>query len=112
MRRSLSAAVVVAVVAGLHAPSPARAQQPAPYATMAPVDQYLMDRDAEVALARTAAPAAITSDATLLVLGRQGYTTVVEGHNGFVCLVERAWMSPFDSPEFWNPKMRGPICFN
>jgi hypothetical protein len=27
-------------------------------------------------------------------------------------LVERAWMSPFDSPEFWNPKMRGPICYN
>jgi hypothetical protein len=21
-------------------------------------------------------------------------------------------MSPFDFPEFWNPKMRGPICFN
>src|SRR5258708_20832371 len=21
-------------------------------------------------------------------------------------------MSPFDSPVFWNPKLRGPICFN
>lgn len=21
-------------------------------------------------------------------------------------------MSPFDSPEFWNPKMRGPVCYN
>jgi hypothetical protein len=21
-------------------------------------------------------------------------------------------MTPFDHPEFWNPKIRGPICFN
>ena len=21
-------------------------------------------------------------------------------------------MSPFDSPEFWNPKIRGPVCYN
>ena len=21
-------------------------------------------------------------------------------------------MSPFDSPEFWNPKLRGPVCYN
>jgi hypothetical protein len=21
-------------------------------------------------------------------------------------------MSPFDSPAFWNPKIRGPLCFN
>ena len=37
---------------------------------------------------------------------------VVEGKNGFVCMVERAWMNPFDSPEFWNPKNRSPICLN
>jgi hypothetical protein len=47
-----------------------------------------------------------------MILGRHGYETVVEGTNGFVCMVERAWMSPFDSPEFWNPKNRGPLCFN
>ena len=35
-----------------------------------------------------------------------------KGTNGFTCLVERSWMSPFDSPEFWNWKMRGPICYN
>ena len=83
------------------------------YPTMAPFDQYLIaDRNAEIALARSAAPDAISRDAGILALGRHGYETAVEGKNGFVCLVERAWMSPSDSPGFWNPKIRGPICFN
>jgi len=85
----------------------------APYPAMAPLVQYLMtDRGAEIALARSAAPEAISRDATVLVLGKDGYETVVEGKNGFTCLVERSWMSPFDSPEFWNPKIRGPVCYN
>jgi len=83
------------------------------YSSMAPLDRYLMaDRDAEIALARSAAPTSIASDATVLVFEKSGYQSAVEGKNGFTCLVERAWMSPFDSPEFWNPKMRGPICYN
>ena len=83
------------------------------YPSMAPLDQYLMaERNAEIALARSAAPDAISADAKILVLGRHGYETAVEGKNGFVCLVERGWMSPSDAPEFWNPKLRGPICFN
>ena len=93
---------------------PGHAQAPKTlYPSMAPLDQYLMiDRNAEVALARTAAPEAISRDATILVLGRHGYETAVEGKNGFVCAVERGWMSPSDAPEFWNPKIRGPVCFN
>jgi len=87
-----------------------------PYPSMAPLDQYLMtDRNAEIALARSAAPEAISRDADVLVLGRHGYETAVKGKNGFVCVVERAWMSPFDgdgSAGFWNPKIRGPVCFN
>jgi hypothetical protein len=84
-----------------------------PYPSMAPLDQYLIaDRNAEIALARSAAPASISGDAKVLVLGLHGYQTAVAGKNGFVCVVERAWMDPFDSPEFWNPKKRGPICFN
>ncbi len=83
------------------------------YPNMAPLEQYLItDRNAETALARSAAPDSISRDATVLVLGRHGYETVVDGKNGFVCVVERAWMSPSDHPEFWNPKLRGPICFN
>lgn len=86
--------------------------QKEPYPTMAPVAQYMMDRDAEIALARSAAPEAISRDATILVLGRHGYEVAVQGKNGFVCNVERAWMSPFDNAEFWNPKQRGANCYN
>jgi hypothetical protein len=83
------------------------------YPSMAPLDQYLMaDRNAEIALARSAAPDSISRDAKVMVLGRHGYETAVEGKNGFVCIVERSWMSPSDHPEFWNPKLRGPLCFN
>jgi hypothetical protein len=85
-----------------------------PYPTsMAGIEQYLMDRDAEIALARSAAPPAISNDATVLVLGRNGYETAVEGKNGFVCNVDRSWMDQFEnSPEFWNPRRRGPVCYN
>ena len=94
--------------------TPAWAQSgSAAYATMAPVEQYLMaDRNAEIAMARSAAPPSISDDATIMVLGRGGYEIAAKGKNGFVCLVERSWMSPFDFPEFWNPKMRGPVCYN
>ena len=58
-------------------------------------------------------PKSISGDATVVVLDRRhGYETAVKGKNGFVCIVERAWMSPFDDPEFWNPKNRSPICYN
>ena len=79
---------------------------------MAPLEQYLMRSDAEIVLARSAAPGAISDKATILTLKPQGYETAINGSNGFTCLVERSWMSPFDSPEFWNPKMRGPVCYN
>ena len=103
-----------ALVAVLCAARPGRAADAkTPYPSMAPLEQYLMaDRDAEIALARSAAPPSISSDATVMVLGRHGYETAVEGKNGFVCIVERAWMGAFDSPEFWNAKNRGPSCFN
>ncbi len=83
------------------------------YPSMASIEQYLMsDRNAEIALARSAAPQSISSDAKILVLGWRGYETAREGKNGFVCVVERSWMSPFNSAEFWNPKVRVPGCFN
>jgi hypothetical protein len=90
------------------------AQDPgAAYPGMAPTAQYLMsDQSAEIALARSAAPAAISHSATIEVLGEHGFTAVVRGTNGFVCLVERSWMGAVDSPEFWNQHMRGPVCFN
>jgi hypothetical protein len=91
-----------------------RSQEPtSKYPHMAPLEEYLItDRNAEIDLARSAAPESISHDATVLVLGRRDYETAVAGKNGFVCVVERGWMSPADAPEFWNPKLRGPICFN
>ena len=84
-----------------------------PYPSMAPVEQYLMeDRNSEIALARSAAPESISRDAEVMVLGRHGYETAIQGKNGFVCMVERSWISPIDDPGFWNPKGRAPICFN
>jgi hypothetical protein len=83
-----------------------------PYPNMAPLDQYLMERNAEITLARSAAPASISQDAEVMVLGRHGYETAAKGKNGFVCMVERSWTAGIDDSFFWNPKLRGPICFN
>jgi hypothetical protein len=84
----------------------------APYPRMAPIGQYSMTPSAEIALAKSAAPAAISGDADVLVLGATGYEKAVKGKNGFVCLVQRAWANEFGDPGFWNPKLRGPMCFN
>jgi hypothetical protein len=95
-------------------PASARAQAAeAPYPVMAPLDQYLIpDEKAEIALARSAAPASISDAAEVMVLRRDGYATAAKGSNGFVCIVERSWGKATDDPEFWNPKMRAPHCFN
>jgi len=88
-------ALVLAISIGFLVPE--AAAQADQYPKMAPVEQYLMERNAEILLARSAAPNSVSSDATILVLGRQGYETAVRGKNGFVCLVERSWMAAFDS---------------
>ena len=110
-RNALGTIALAIVLCGV---SQSRAQDPkTPYPSMAPLDRYLMgDRNAEIALARSAAPESLSRNAEVWVLGRHGYEVAVKGKNGFVCVVERAWMSPFDDPQFWNPKLRGPICFN
>jgi len=91
------------IVAVLIVSLPAAAQNAATaYPKMAPIEQYLMDRNAEIALAR---------DAEVLVLGPHGFETAVKGKNGFVCIVGRGWSSAAD-PDFWNPKVRVPMCVN
>src|ERR1700681_4189023 len=101
------------LVVVLSAPWQTRAQDTkAPYPSMASLDQYLMERDAEIALARSAAPESISHDADVVVLERHGYETAVKGKNGFVCVVQRSWTAGIDDPDFWNPKLRAPICFN
>ena len=85
----------------------------APYPAMAPLDQYLIaDENAEIALARSAAPPSISSAAEVMVLRRDGYASAVKGTNGFVCIVERSWGTTTTDPQFWNPKVRAPHCFN
>ena len=107
----LEAAALLTLAAAV--PPPVHAQQAAPYSSMAPMEQYLMpDRNAEIAMARSAAPVSISADAEVMVLTAHGYEVAAKGTNGFVCLVERSWMSHFDFSQFWNPKMRGPLCFN
>jgi len=83
-----------------------------PYPRMAPIAQYRMDRDAEIALARTAAAVSISGNAEIMVLGEKNYEVAVPGKNGFVCAVGRAFAGPLNNPEFWNPKNRSPICYN
>lgn len=84
-----------------------------PYPAMAPIAQYsIANADEEIALARSAAPPSISGDAEILVLGARGYETSVKGKNGFVCLVQRSWTAGLNDPEFWNPKVRSPICLN
>jgi len=77
------------------------------------VGPYLMsDRAAEIALARTAAPPAISDAATIMVLGRTGLVEAVHGTNGFTCLVVRSLADPLTSTTRWNPKSLAPHCFN
>jgi hypothetical protein len=111
-RCKLAIAFALALVMNLAFGISRAAAQSDPYPKMAPVDQYLMEKTAEIQLARSAAPDSISSDATVLVLGQQGYETAVEGKNGFVCWVGRAWMGAFDWPEFWNPKVKAADCMN
>jgi hypothetical protein len=85
---------------------------PTTYTKMAPVEQYLMtDRDAEIVLARSAAPESISRDAEVLALGRHGFETAVKGKNGFVCIVGRSWTAAADA-DFLDPKVRVPMCVN
>src|SRR5256885_13553012 len=116
MQRKILRTIAVAsfaLVVGRGAAGQARAQDgKAAYPNMAPLDQYLMERNAEIALAQSAAPESISRDAEVRVLGRHGYETAVKGKNGFVCFVQRSWAAAPDDPEFWNPKLRSPICLN
>jgi hypothetical protein len=102
----------LALLLGCIGSAGADAAKPA-YPAMAPIEQYrAASVSEEMALSQSAAPASISGDAEVLTLGDHGYETARKGKNGFVCMVQRAWASNFDDAGFWNPKLRGPICFN
>lgn len=74
---------------------------------------YLIsDRSAEIALARSAAPPSVSDSAAVLVLTPSGYVEAASGHNGFTCLVIRSFAGALEDPQFWNPDVRAPHCFN
>ena len=115
MQKKLSPLAVVflapLIFAGATCLAQAQAEK-AHYPAMARLDQYLaQDENSEIALARSGAPSSISDAAEVMVLRRDGYASA-EGSNGFLCLVERSWGAATVEPEFWNPKVRSPICFN
>jgi hypothetical protein len=82
-----------------------------------PLSEYLMPQDAEIALAKSAAPDNISDKATIKVLTASGFQVVHEGSNGFVCLVMRGSSAPTYTPAelrnlVYDAKLRAPICFN
>jgi hypothetical protein len=104
--------VWVLLLAGLNAPA-VLAQGP----KYPPLSEYMMPRDAEMALARSAAPANISDRATIKVLTNSGYQVAREGDNGFVCMVMRAWSAPTYTPAqfrdlVYDAKVHAPICFD
>jgi hypothetical protein len=122
VRRSIWKAIAVSsvarlvkaafVVPALFAVTGATAEPETTYSRMASIEAYLMDRAQEIALARSAAPASVSKDATVLVLTRAGYATAVTGTNGFVCWVARGFAGAPDWSERWNPKIRAAGCDN
>jgi hypothetical protein len=81
-----------------------------------PLSQYMMERDAEIALARSAAPAAISDRATVKILTKAGYEAAREGDNGVVCMVMRGFSAPTYTPAqfrdlVYDASVHAPICF-
>lgn len=56
----------------------------------------VLDRDFEIALARSAAPSEVSGDATVLVWAGDGFETAREGSNGVTCYVARSWPESFE----------------
>ena len=77
-----------------------------PYPKMLPLSEYLMDRNAAIALARSAAPDSISKDASVLVLTPKGWETAVKGTNGFVCMAGPSWTASIDFYDVWSPKQK------
>jgi hypothetical protein len=84
--------------------------------TYPPAERYLMPRDAEIALARSAAPDNVSAHATIKVLTRTGFTVAHQGDNGNVCMVMRGFSAPTYTPAqfrdlVYDPTIHAPICF-
>jgi len=58
-----------------------------------------MPRDQQIALAESAAPVEVSSNATVYVLGPKGYEKAREGTNGFSCFVGRHFVKPAETTQ-------------
>jgi hypothetical protein len=77
------------------------------------VSEFLMEQDREIALARSAAPDRVSKNATIMVLGENGYETVIEGTNSFVCIVIRSWGNPTHNHAYlYDPNLIVPECLD
>jgi len=81
-----------------------------------PLSEYLMARDAEIALARSGGPSFISERATIKVLTKSGYEVAHKGDNGAVCIVMRGFTAPTYTPAqfrnlVYDPTVHAPICF-
>jgi hypothetical protein len=112
MNRSGMLALSLSLAAVSLPPLFARSAATFEYSKMAPLSQYMMEQSAEIRLAQTAAPPAISGSATVLVLTSHGYVVGKNGNSGFTCIVERGWGQPFDQKDFWSTLLRVPICYN
>jgi hypothetical protein len=104
--------LTLASVAAGHAQAQTQARAASRYA---PLGEYMMPREAEVALAKSAAPPNVSGRATVKVLTPSGFQVVREGTNGFVCLVMRGWAAPTFTPAaqrdlVYDETLRAPIC--
>ena len=82
-----------------------------------PLNEYMMTQEAEISLARSAAPDNISAHAAVKILTASGYRVAVLGDNGFVCIVMRGWAAPTYTPAsirnlVYYAKLRAPICFD
>lgn len=89
--RSIVASVPLALTAV--AAFPALAQHGSAYVALS--------ESREISMARSAAPAAVSEDATVWVLRDGAYEVAVEGANGNACMVSRTW-----------PTSLEPICYD
>ncbi len=82
-----------------------------------PLSEYMMAPEAEVALAKSAAPEKISAHGTVKILTTFGYKVAAQGDNGFVCIVMRGWAAAISTTArerdlAYDAKLRAPHCFD
>lgn len=112
-RKKKRLALVLALLSAGIAATDAAAQT----RTYPPLSEFMMPEQAEIALARSAAPDNVSARASVKVLTAAGFKVAVEGDNGFVCMVLRGWAAPTYNPAQFRDyvyvsDLRAPICFD